>query len=116
MKFKINLRIIVPLLAIISSTMALAQNAVSGKVSDNSGKGIQGASVTTGSGRGTQTNTDGYYSLSLPNGSVTITVSFVGFVSVSKTVTVTGSMTVDFDLQEATGELGEVIMNTGSRS
>ena len=116
MKIKINMRNIMPLLAIISSTMTLAQNAVSGKVSDNSGNGIQGASVTTGSGRGTQTNTDGYYFLSLPNGSVTITVSFVGFVSVSKTVTVTGSMTVDFDLQEATGELGEVIMNTGSRS
>jgi iron complex outermembrane receptor protein len=116
MNSKISLRIIVSLLAIISSTVALAQNTISGKVSDNSGKGVSGASVIVSSGQGAQTNADGMYSLSLPNGSVTITVSYVGFASLSKTINVTGNARVDFVLLESTGELGEVILSTGSRS
>jgi iron complex outermembrane receptor protein len=95
---------------------SVAQNTVSGKVSDNSGKGISGASVTASKGKGTSTNPDGMYSLSLPNGSETISVSFVGYSPVSKTVNVTGNMTVDFVLTESTGDLGEVILTTGARS
>jgi iron complex outermembrane recepter protein len=94
---------------------ALAQNTVSGKVSDNSGKGIGGASVTSG-GRGAQTNEAGNYSLSLPNGTVNITVSFVGYANASKNVTISGNTTVDFVLIESAGELGEVILTTGARS
>ncbi len=93
-----------------------AQNSVSGKVSDNAGKGISGASITIKKGRGTTTNADGIYSLSLPNGSETISVSSVGYAPVSKTVNVTGNMTVDFTLTEAAGDLGEVILTTGARS
>ena len=74
MRTKIKMRISVLLFTMISSTVVLAQNTVSGKVSDNSGKGISGASVTVSAGKGTQTNADGMYSLSLPNGSATITV------------------------------------------
>src|ERR1043165_7757000 len=116
MRTKISLAVIVLLLSIISSTAVLAQNTVSGKVSDNSGQGVSGASVTAGSGRGTQTDANGKYSLKVPNGSITITVSFVGFTSVSKTINVTGSMTVDFVLSEAAGGLTEIILTTGSRS
>ena len=103
------------LFAILPSTLMFAQNTVSGKVTDNTGKNIAGASVT-GGGRGTQTSDNGNYSLSLPNGSVTITISFIGFANTSKTVTVSGNMTVDFVLTESAGELGEVILTTGSRS
>jgi iron complex outermembrane receptor protein len=116
MKSAICTRIILLLFVIISSASISAQNTISGKVSDNTGKGVSGASVTTAGGRGTQTDKDGKYSLSVPNGSVTITVSFVGYVPASKTVTVSENMTVDFVLEEATGELGEVILTTGSRS
>ena len=115
MKSLFKLRIIISFYAIISSSLVLAQNNVSGKVSDNTGKGIAGASVTVG-GRGTQTNTDGGYSLSLPTGSVTITASFVGYASVSKTVNVSGNTTVNFELLETAGELGEIILTTGTRS
>jgi iron complex outermembrane receptor protein len=94
---------------------SLAQNTVSGKVSDNAGKEIAGASVTSG-GRGTQTNSDGAYSFSLPGGSATITVSFVGYANVSKKINVSGNMTVDFVLTESAGELGGVVLTTGVRS
>ena len=116
MKSAIKLRIIVSCYTILSSCLALAQNTVSGKVSDNTGAGIAGASVTAGGGRGTTTGTDGMYSLSLPGGSATITASFVGYASVSKTVNVSGNTTVDFVLVQTTGELGEVILTTGTRS
>ncbi|TAL46524.1 MAG: TonB-dependent receptor, partial [Chitinophagaceae bacterium] len=116
MRSTIKTRIIILLFAIISSTVVLGQNTVSGKVSDNSGKGISGASVTTRGGRGTVSGADGMYSLSLPAGSATITVSFVGYASASRTVNISGNMTVDFVLIESTGELGEVILTTGARS
>ncbi len=106
---------VVLLLAIITSSGLFAQNTVSGKVSDNTGKGVAGASVTSGS-RGTLTNNDGLYSLSLPRGAATITVTSVGFAAMSKSITVEGNMTVDFALLQAAGELGEIILTTGSRS
>jgi len=116
MESAIKLRFIVSCCAILSSCLVFAQNNVSGKVSDNSGKGIAGASVSAGGGRGTTTNTEGVFSLSLPNGSVTLTVSSVGFTTVSKTVNVSGNTTVDFVLIESIGELTEVIFTTGTRS
>ena len=116
MKSSFKLRIAVSFFTMLSSFLSFAQNNVSGKVSDNSGKGIAGASVTAGGGRGTTTNSDGNYSLLLPNGSVTISASFVGFAPVSKTVNVSGNTTVDFVLLEAAAELGEVILTTGTRS
>ena len=116
MKSAIMLRIIVFCYTIFLSSMALAQNNVSGKVSDNSGQGIPGASVTAGGGRGTTTKTDGTYMFSLPNGTFTITVSFVGYATESKTVNVSGNTTVDFVLIETAGELGEIILTTGTRS
>ncbi|HEU4861498.1 MAG TPA: TonB-dependent receptor [Chitinophagaceae bacterium] len=116
MKSSFKLRILASVVTMLCSSLVFAQNTVSGKVSDNSGKGISGASVTAGGGRGTSTDADGNYSLSLPNGSVTITASFVGFASVSKTVTVSGNTTIDFLLVEAAGELDEVILTTGTRA
>jgi iron complex outermembrane receptor protein len=116
MKSAFKLRIIALFYAILFSTLALAQNNVSGKVSDNSGKGISGASVTVNGGRGTSTNADGNYSLSLPNGSATISASFVGYATVTKTINVSGNTTVDFVLIESATELEQIILTTGSRS
>ena len=116
MKSAFKLRIIASFYAILFSTIALAQNNVSGKVTDNSGKGISGASVSAKGGRGTLTNAEGNYSLLLPNGSNTITVSFVGYLTQTKTLNVSGNTTLDFVLQESSVELGEVILTTGSRS
>lgn len=107
--------IVALLLAIMTSSIAFSQNTVSGKVTDNSGKGISGASVIAGT-RGVQTGADGTYTISLPSGTVTIAASFIGYAPASKTVNVTGGMTVDFILTESSSELGEVILTTGSRS
>ena len=116
MKSLIRTGIIAILLSLFCSTNVSAQNTVSGKVSDNSGKGISGASVTSISGLGGVTNADGNFSLSLPKGATTITASFIGYSSLSKGITVSGNMTVDFMLVESSGDLGEIILTTGSRS
>ncbi len=116
MRNKIRTGIIVTLLSIISTITLSAQSTVSGTVSDNSGKGISSASVTAGGGRGTITDGDGKYSLSVPNGSVTITVSYVGYIAQSKSVSVSGNTVVDFTLEESSGDLGEVTVSVGSRN
>ena len=106
------------MLALFSFSVLLAQQAtVSGKVSGSDGKAISGASVVVdGSGTGTQTDNDGKYSISVSMGKHTITVSSVGFTSQSKTINISGNQTVDFSLLEAAGDLGEIILTTGSRS
>jgi iron complex outermembrane receptor protein len=108
-------KVIITLLAIFSSTIISAQNTVSGKVSDNSGKAISGASVISGA-KGAQADEDGKFSISLPNGSATIAASFVGYATLIKTVTISGNTTVDFVLQTSAGDLGEIILTTGARS
>ena len=116
MKSAIKQRLIILLCAILSSTLTLAQSTVSGKVTDNSGKGISGASVSAGGGRGTSTDANGNYSLLLNNGPATITASFVGYITAVKSLSLSGNATVDFVLIEGSIELGEIVLTTGSRS
>ena len=116
MSLKIKMGVILTLLAIFSLTNISAQNTVSGKVSDISGKGISGASVTAGGSLGGITNDDGIFSLSLPKGASTITASFIGYSPLSKAINVSGNMTVDFVLLVSSGDLGEIILTTGARS
>jgi iron complex outermembrane receptor protein len=116
MRFIIRLKWLILIPIIFTSGNLLAQFNVKGKVTDNAGKAIASASVTASGGQGTQTNNEGSYSLVLPGGTVTITVSSVGYVKQSKTVNVSGNVTVDFVLAESASELGEVILSTGSRS
>jgi iron complex outermembrane receptor protein len=116
MQIKIKAVLLATLLTIFTATGIIAQNTVTGKVTNISGKGISGASVTASAGGGAQTNEEGTYSLSLPNGVNTLTVTFVGYNSLSKAITVTGNATVNFLLTEVTGDLDEIILTTGARS
>ena len=68
------------LLAFFSLTSLVAQDRkVTGKVtSAEDGSGLPGVTVSIkGTGRGTQTNVDGEYTVAVPNGS-TLVFSFVG--------------------------------------
>ena len=118
MRKKINLKHILLLLTLFSFSAALAQRStVSGKVTDKNGKAVVGVSViVSGSGTGTQTDNDGNYALSLSNGTYVITVSSIGFAAQSKTITVAGNQTLDFTIEESLGDLGEVIINVGTRN
>lgn len=55
---------------------------ITGKVTDEQGGGLPGVSVVVkGTQKGTTTDAEGNYSLSIPEGSVTLVFSFVGYTS-----------------------------------
>ncbi|HYC39028.1 MAG TPA: TonB-dependent receptor [Chitinophagaceae bacterium] len=116
MKTTTTHRFIAFVLAIAACAVSHAQHTVSGKVTDNGGNPVAGASVSAGGGIGTISDAGGMYSFSHSGGTVTITVSSIGFASVSRTVKVTGNTTVNFVLLESGTDLGEVILTTGARS
>lgn len=69
-------------IAIVSSFVvnSFAQVRVSGKVTDESGKPLPGASVLiVGSSTGTVTDTDGQYTLNVNDGSQRLSFSFIGY-------------------------------------
>ena len=89
------------LLFVILPTFVFAQNTVSGTVSDAStGDALPGANVVLeGTSMGAAASSDGTYSISnVPAGSYTVTASVIGYANTSKTVNVSGDVTVNFSL------------------
>ncbi|MFY8008584.1 MAG: carboxypeptidase-like regulatory domain-containing protein, partial [Flavobacterium sp.] len=87
-------------------------SSLSGKVTDAKGEAVVGANVVlSGGSKSTSTNAEGMYSFSgLADGSVTVTVSYIGFATEMKTVAVKGSTTMDFQLQDDSKVLEEVVV------
>jgi len=72
------------------------------------GEELINASIINEERQGTVSNIYGFYSLTLPAGKQTFTVSFIGYTSEVLTINLSSSKTVDFELSEATNELAEV--------
>ena len=83
---------------------------LTGSVTDENGSGLPGVSILIkGTQRGTTTDTKGQYQLELPNGSVTLVFSFVGYVSQEKEVS--GSQSIlNVSLSPDTQTLDEMIV------
>ncbi len=90
---------------------------VSGKVMDDRGEPFAGASVTIlGSGLATQSGVDGSYTLSLPAGSYTVEVSYLGHQTkrIAQVTVDAGQLThLDLVLNPVTSTLDQVVV-TGS--
>ncbi|MBE7173426.1 MAG: SusC/RagA family TonB-linked outer membrane protein [Williamsia sp.] len=86
-----------------------AQTAVTGKVTDSSGAGIQGVTVTVkGSKNGTQTGADGGFSINAGS-NASLVFSYVGFESVTEVVG--GRSSINVTLSPAAGStIGEVVV------
>lgn len=83
---------------------------LSGKVSDTNGVAISGANVAVGS-VATSTSAEGTYSISgIPNGTVSVTVSYVGFKTNKQNVSINGNTTLDVKLQDDASNLEEVVV------
>ena len=96
------------LLFVILPTFVFAQNTVSGTVSDEStGDALPGANVVLeGTSMGAAASSDGTYSISnVPAGSYTVTASVIGYANTSKTVNVSGDVTVNLALSVSALEL-----------
>ena len=79
---KRNLMLFLPLFLIVGMGICIAQTRVTGSVVDKSGEPVIGASVQVkGTVQGTVTDIDGKFVLTVPAGSNTLVVSYVGMVT-----------------------------------
>ena len=88
----------------------LADQTIKGKVTDEKGAGLPGVSVVLrGSSTGTVSDTDGRYSLSIPeSGQRVLVFSFVGYLP--KEVTIGNQTNLDIELAVDTKALEEVVV------
>ena len=86
---------------------------LSGNIRDNgSGEDLIGASILDArSNRGAVTNPYGFYSLSLPRGSYTLTISYLGYQRKEITIELMSDMRLNIDLEVDTKELAEVVVS-----
>ena len=100
-------------LFLLAGTWINAQNiTISGYVTDiANGESLIGVSVYTKSPRyGTVTNSYGFYSLSIPKGDYDLIISYVGYSTIQKKISLSKNATLNFSLAEASEELQEVIV------
>lgn len=100
------------------SASAQKRFTISGTVRDaQTGETLIGASVRiegTASRLGTATNAYGFYALTGLEGSYTLTVSYISYQPITKTVTLDKNMSLNLELQ-AGAELKEVVVRAGER-
>ena len=101
-------------IALAYSVAALAQEkfTISGKVTNTAnGETIFGASVFfEGTTIGTITNEYGFYSITAPQGEYNIVVSYVGFATFTKKMTLNSNINHDFEIAEESTQLEEVLV------
>ena len=108
-KFPILKTLCVFMLVAFGAVGAYAQTIASGKVTDNSGAGVPGITVTVkGTSNATSTSTEGMFSITVPAGAKTLVFSGVGFTS--QELAIGGQSSYDVTLQNSTSSLNEVIV------
>lgn len=110
MEYLTRIRLVLAAIALWGSLDGFARVNVSGYVTDAStGEALIGANVAIlESGKGTITNSYGYYSLSLEPGFYTLVFSYVGFDTETRPVRLGEDLTVDVELKESAQQLEEV--------
>ncbi|MET4139083.1 TonB-dependent receptor [Pedobacter sp. UYP1] len=97
----------------ISALAVQAQTgAITGKIIDETGLGLPGASVLVkGQGRSASTDAAGNFKIvGVPNGPVTLTASYIGYSSLDLNVTVKGNTVANFSLKPDAQNLNEVVV------
>ena len=85
-----------------------AQKNVTGTVVDQSGAGLPGVSILVkGTTKGTTTDVDGKFGISVPNGNAILRFTFLGFGAVEQKVDLKKPMTVV--MKETSKDLDEVV-------
>jgi hypothetical protein len=87
---------------------------LSGTISDaNSNETVIGATVyIPETGTTAVTNAYGFYSLSLPAGTYTLQVTFVGFATIEEQVVLTSNIRKNYQLAESSKELEEIVITS----
>lgn len=102
------------LLFMFFSTFLFAQESftISGTIKDvNNGETVFGASVfLKGTNIGAMSNEYGFFSITAPKGTYTLVVSYLGYAEQSKEITLDKNQNVQFEIEESSTELEEVIV------
>lgn len=99
------------LIALFFTQLLSAQltHTVKGKVTNEKGEPLSGASVTAkGIAAGTSTDAAGNYTLQVNNAQATLVFSNVGYAD--KEIAIAGQTTVDAQLQQTASDLGEIVV------
>ena len=110
---------VVPLLVILlllfgvgsgaQAQQATARLPIAGRVTDEKGDGLPGVNVSVkGSTRGTTTNNEGRYQLTVPGSDAVLVFSFVGYDG--QELTVGNRTTIDIVLKGGSQSLGDVLL------
>jgi iron complex outermembrane recepter protein len=112
-----TLRLLTTLLLLCAYTMIWSQSMLKGSVRDAGGI-LPGVAVQVkGSKAGMTTDANGEYALKLANGTYEIVYSFLGFNTVTRSITIAGSdVTADVTMESSSTELDAVVISTGSRN
>lgn len=100
-------------LLLLSAPIFAQTKSVSGKVVDENNQSLPGATVSvSGSTVAASTDVNGMYKINaLKAGTYTLSVTFVGYTTAQKTLTVGGAdVTVNFNLQPASKSLNEIVV------
>ena len=101
-----NKRNLISLVATFLMPMFIYGQSVSGTVADESGSPLAGANVVVeGTDLGAASLEDGTYSISVGEGSYTLTASVIGYQSSTASVDVSGDVTLDFSLAVSAVEM-----------
>ncbi len=97
------------ILLLLADLSLMAQNTVTGVVTDQNGQPMSGVTVVVkGTSAGILTGIDGKYTLPLPAGSTTLSFSFIGFTN--QDVAINGRSVINVTLEEAITGLDEVVV------
>ena len=88
------------------------KHTINGTITDSiNGETLFGASVyLKNTTIGVLTNEYGFYSLTVPDGTYVLTVSYMGYDEISKEIVVAVNQKIDFELVESSNQLGEVVL------
>ncbi|MDT0552226.1 TonB-dependent receptor [Urechidicola vernalis] len=103
------------LFLLISTTIFAQENyTISGIVKDQlNGETIYGATIyLNGTTIGAQSNEYGFYSISAPKGTYTLTISFIGYSEQSQEIVLDKDQKIDFEVIEETEQLDEVVIES----
>lgn len=114
-------RLIVLLSGLLSviNLSAQVKHTISGTIYDSkTGETIIGATVVLkgSTSVGAATNNYGFYSLTIPDGSHTILVRYIGYKTIERTVDLNQNITLNFKLEEDALTLGEVVISAEKRN
>ncbi|WP_163410291.1 TonB-dependent receptor [Flavobacterium ajazii] len=86
---------------------------LTGQVFDDTKQSVIGANVYIQELEvGTVTDSNGKFSLEIPNGSYTVSISYIGLKNKEKQITVSDDVTITFNMESDSQQLGEVIVTT----